>query len=66
MVSDLIHMPCPTMAGMENPSRERRENSLNIVRNLREKYGFQPKQKKQPKPLTYVCTDSQCLESWEK
>ncbi|TGA68009.1 hypothetical protein VFES401_13955 [Aliivibrio fischeri] len=63
--TDPIHMPCPTMAGMENPSRELREKSLNTIKQLRNTLGLQRSQKQKPRPLTYTCTGRECLERWE-
>ncbi len=63
---DPIHAPCPTMAGMENPKPELREKSRSIIKKLRSKYGLIKREKPQARPLNYVCTNSRCLERWDK
>ena len=63
-VSDPIHLPCPDMAGMVDPSSEKLKRSRFLLRKLREKHGIKKREKPQPHPMTYTCTDAGCGEPW--
>lgn len=63
-ITDPIHKPCPDMEGMNNPTPERRENSLFHLNIVREKLGFKEPQKDEPSPLHYTCTKRGCIEPW--
>ncbi len=59
-VSDPIHLPCPDMAGMENPDPEKLERSRYLLQKLREKHGIKKSVKRKPRPMNYQCTESEC------
>ncbi len=59
-----IHLPCPDMAGMENPDPKKRARSCFLIQKLREKHGIKKRVKPQLKPLNYTCTERGCVEPW--
>lgn len=65
-VTSPAHLPCPDMAGMENPDPQKRQRSLFLLGKLREKHGI-PKHKSAASNsacLEYVCTEEGCIEPW--
>ncbi|CAH6869128.1 conserved hypothetical protein [Vibrio crassostreae] len=59
-VSDPIHLPCPDMAGMENPDPKKLQRSQVFLQKLREKHGIKKPVKRKPRPMNYQCTESAC------
>ncbi|MGF1748221.1 hypothetical protein L4D74_05795 [Vibrio cionasavignyae] len=64
-IYDPIHLPCPDMAGCANPDPDKTQRSRFLVQKLREKHGIRKRVQHRCKPLTYRCTPTRCIESWE-
>ncbi|PSU48279.1 hypothetical protein C9J12_11705 [Photobacterium frigidiphilum] len=48
-----IHSPCPDMAGCANPKSELTQNSLAIVRQLRQKFRFKTQSQRNQEKSQY-------------
>ncbi|MFV0447636.1 MAG: hypothetical protein ACK5MF_04080 [Vibrio sp.] len=63
-ITDPIHKPCLTMAGLEDFDPKKTERAHFLISKLREKHGIKKRVKREPKPMNYTCTASGCIEPW--
>lgn len=65
-ITNPIHKPCPTMAGLENYEPTKTQKACFLISELREKLGIKKRvtPKRTSKPLNYICTCRGCIEPW--
>ncbi len=65
-ITSPVHLPCPDMAGMENPDPSKRQRSLFLLGKLREKHGIHKRERVSSSSacFEYVCTEEGCIEPW--
>ncbi len=65
-ITDPIHKPCQTMAGMEDYNPSKTQKARFFISELRKQHGIKKRVSTQrtARPLTYICTQYGCIESW--
>ncbi len=65
-VTDPIHKPCPSMAGLESYEPAKTKRACFLISELRKKHGIKKRvdSKRASNPLNYICTKQGCIEPW--